>query len=481
MLALLLALTSALPGQPQLEAALLDGVAASCAGRKVAIDRDLTRACHAFVAAAASGKAQVTGSAVSFFAAIESAEPAPVAGVARVSPAAQADRAVSELLPRSCRFNRAGVSAALLAGGEAVVCALTADHETDLSHIPGVVDEFDTVQVSGRLAPGLSKPRLFVTRPGGEVEEIGMVASGGEFSTRVALRETGEHSLEILADGAGGPMVVAIRRVFAGVQPPVSPPPEPQGGKGLAGVEAAIARLRASRGLPPLRRDPDLDAVAEGHSLEMARTRTFAHVLPGDGSMSDRLTAHGYGWRSAGENIGLADDATTAHEAIVGSPAHLANLLDPRHRRLGLGEARGPTPDGPEGTYLTEVLAAPVVLSAEPAGDAARLVAEERKKHGLPPLQRDPTLDHVAQREASDAARAGEMKLSGGTARRALERSPELQSATAELYVGGGTEVVVASKNLAEPRWTRLGAGAAYGSSKQYGRSSLWVVLLYGR
>src|SRR5205807_7773469 len=112
-------------------------------------------------------------------------------------------------------------------------------------------------------------------------------------------------------------------------------------------------------GLPPLQRDDELDAVAEAHSKEMARLRTFAHVLPTDGSLTDRLHGRGYAYRSAGENIGLSEDAATAHEAIVGSPAHLANLLDPRHRRLGLGAARGPSPDGTEAVYLTEVLTAP--------------------------------------------------------------------------------------------------------------------------
>ena len=481
LLALFLLLTDALPVQPQLEAALLEAVAGSCPGHKVAIDRDLTRACQSYTAAVAAGKAPISGTAVSFYAALESSEPAPVAGVARVSSAARVDRAVSALFPRSCRFNRAGVFAAQLDGGEGVVCALTAAHETDLAHIPGVVEEFDTVQVSGRLGAGLSKPRLFVTRPSGEVTELGMVASGGEFSTRVQLRETGEHSLEVLADGPGGPQVVALRRVFAGVKPPSAPPAEPQSGKGLPGVEAAIARLRASRGLPALQRDPALDAIALGHSEEMARTRTFAHVLPSDGSMSDRLRVHGYAYRSAGENIGLAGDAAVAHEAIASSPAHLANLLDPHHRRLGLGEARGPTPDGGEVVYLTELLAAPVVRSADPARDVFLEIQAERKRRGLPALQRDGALDRVAQEEAALAARGGEARLSGQTAGRALSAVPSLQSALAELFVGGGPDVVTHSKNLAEPRWTRLGAGTVYAGSKAWGAGSLWVVLLYGR
>src|SRR5712691_7257463 len=117
----------------------------------------------------------------------------------------------------------------------------------------------------------------------------------------------------------------------------------------------------------------------------MARLKTFAHVLPSDGSLTDRLHKSGYAYRSAGENIGLSDDVSSAHEAIVGSPAHLANLLDPRHRRLGLGIVRGPTVDGPEGVYLTEVLASPIVGTRDPAAEVARLLIAERRKRSLQP------------------------------------------------------------------------------------------------
>jgi len=473
MLAALLVAQAALPPQARLEAAALEAVAASCPGQRISIAQDLTRACRAFAAAVQAQRSPVSGSAASF--SLESSEPAPVAGVATVSPLGGADRAVSELFPTTCRFNRVGVAAARLQDGEALVCMLTAPHGTDLDPIPGRVEALDEVKVSGTLARGLSKPRLFVTRPSGEVQEQKIAASGASFSAKVRLAETGEHSIEVLAEGPGGPQVVATRRVFAGVDPPSSPPAEPKAGKGLAGVEAAIAQLRAAHGLPPLERDAQLDAVAEGHSREMARTKTFAHVLPSDGSLTDRLRARGYAYRSAGENIGLSDDPATAHEAIVQSPAHLSNLLDPRHRRLGLGAVKGPTAEGTEGVYLTEVLAAPVVGSADPVGEIAGVLARERKKRGLPALVRDPALDDVAGHEVRAAA------LSDKTRLPPLTDLPGVSEAVGELTVSSAPDELAGSKNNAEPKWTRLGVGAMYASSKQFGPGRLWVVLLYGR
>jgi len=481
LLAILLLLADALPAQSRLEGSVLDGIAGSCPGRRVAIDPDLTRACRAFTAAVQGGRAPITGPSASFFASLESYEPSPVAGIATVSPASRADRAAGELYPKTCRFDRIGVAAAEMKDGGAVVCALSAVHRTTLARIPGRVEAGHIVDVSGKLGAGLSNPRLFVTRPSGDVEEIELEAAGDTFAAKVPLTGRGEHSIEVLADGSGGPEVAAIRRVFAGVAPPTKPPPEARAGDGLTGVAQSIARLRSSHGLPALQRDPELDAAAEAHSREMARLRTFAHVLPTDGSLGDRLRARGYAYRSIGENIGLSSDVATAHEAIVGSPAHLANLLDPRHRRLGLGAAGGLTADGNEGVYLTEVFAVPAVAMADPIAAIVRVIAAERKKRGLPPLRRDSALDGVALEEVRRTAASDQMKLDRDLAGRALSEVPDLSGAVAELYVGNGPDTVASSKNLADQKWKRIGVGAQYSSSQQYGPGRLWVLLLYGR
>ena len=479
---MLVAAANLVPAQGRLETAALDAIAASCPGqRRVEVDPDLTRACRAFASAVLNRESPLSGSAASFYASLESSEPAPVAGVAKVDRPSNADRALGELFPATCHFNRIGVAAAALPDGDAVVCALTAMHETDFAFVPGRLEPGGSIAVSGTLAEGLRNPRLFVTRPGGQVEEITLAIEGRAFATRIPLHQIGEHSIEVLAEGAGGPQVVATRRVFAGIAPPSAPPPEPVAGKGLAGVEASIGRLRASRGLPPLQRDSVLDAVAEAHSREMARLRTFAHVLPSDGALGDRLRARGYAYRSAGENIGLSDDPGAAHDAIVSSPAHLANLLDPRHRRLGLGAATGPTAEGSDGVYLTEILAAPIASGGNPAADVYALLSEKRRHSGLGKLRRDPELDAIAEHEARGAAAADAMQLDRTLASRTLEQLPDLDAVVAEMYVGSAPDETASSRNSADGRWTRLGIGATYASSREYGPGRLWVVLIFAR
>jgi uncharacterized protein YkwD len=486
LLTLLAAQVAAAPITPQarLEAALLEAVQASCPQAHPRFDPALGAATRAFVQAVSAGKAEGTGEALNFYASLAAIDPSPYCGVGSIDQPKQADRAVGDLFPRSCRFEHLGVAAAVV-GGKAIVAVLASRRGVHLEPLPGSVEALDVVRFVGKLTdPQLSKPRLYHLKPSGEVDDVPLVATpAGAFALPVRLIETGEHAMELLADGPGGPQVIALRRIFAGVPPPASPPPAlpaPKG-DGLDAVEHAIAVLRHARGLPALQRDPALDQVAEKHSKEMVRLKTFAHVLPTDGALGDRLQAAGYAYRSAGENIGLAEDAVRAHEAVAQSPAHLWNLLDPRHRRLGLAAVRGMSPEGESAVWLTEVLALPVVGSRDPAADVDKALRAERKKRGLRPIPRNASLDALALREVQRVTVLEAQTLDPLVAQRAIDENPDLHATATELLVAGAPEEVTNSKNLGDPAWTQVGIGAIYASSPRYGPGRLWVLILYAK
>ncbi len=483
-------LVAAPPPQARLEAALREAHAASCPGKPLALDPDLTRAAKRYVDAVHAQASQPDGAALAFYASLESVDPSPTGGVATVDASAQADRAVGDLLPRACRFTHAGVAAADTAGGHGVVAVLTASRSVALQPIApgGKVAPGAAVRLAGKLLdPALQRLRLYHLISGAKVEEQPIALDGRGFSIDVALNEPGEHALELLADGAGGPEVIALRRVFAGVEPPPSPPVEaadlgePEHGDALSLVEHRIARLRAAHGLPALARDPALDAISLGHSQEMARAQTFAHVLKSDGSLDDRLLKARYANRYAGENIGLAEDALAAQQAIEESPAHLMNLLDPRHTKLGLGAVTGLTPEGERGVYLTEVLAQPIAGSKDPIADVAQVIADERKRKKLPPLVRDPRLDALALARVRKVAAADGQSADPDLTNDAFEKVPSLTSAVAERLVVGAPEDVKISQDLGVRDWAVLGVGAVYANSKEFGPNRLWVILLYAR
>jgi hypothetical protein len=108
-------------------------------------------------------------------------------------------------------------------------------------------------------------------------------------------------------------------------------------------------QVRASFGLPALRRDARLDAAARLHSQDMSARAYFAHVTPEGLTPSDRATAHGY-FSGVGENI--AYGYRNAAEAMIGwmaSAGHCRNILGSA-RDIGIGTAGAATP------YFTQTL-----------------------------------------------------------------------------------------------------------------------------
>ncbi len=97
-------------------------------------------------------------------------------------------------------------------------------------------------------------------------------------------------------------------------------------------------RIRA--GLPPLVRDPAMDAVARAHSIDMLQRGYFAHEDPDGRTPFDRMRQGNVQFNAAGENLALAPTVALAHQGLMDSPGHKANILHPAFKRVGIGAAR---------------------------------------------------------------------------------------------------------------------------------------------
>ncbi|MCL5257094.1 MAG: CvpA family protein [Chloroflexi bacterium] len=107
---------------------------------------------------------------------------------------------------------------------------------------------------------------------------------------------------------------------------------------------------RAKQGLLPVAMDERLREVARQHSEEMFRLSYFAHQSPVSGSPSDRLRNAGIPFLAAGENLAYAPTLATAHEGLMNSPGHRANILSPEFRLVGIGIIDA----GPQGKMFTQ-------------------------------------------------------------------------------------------------------------------------------
>ena len=109
---------------------------------------------------------------------------------------------------------------------------------------------------------------------------------------------------------------------------------------------------RVKRGLGVLTLDPVLMETARAHSHDMAERDYFSHKSPAPAAQTPMLRyvkdlESGGGSRPesmiVGENIYYCSvytkdfDVHYSHQALMNSPGHRANILEPRYQKVGVG------------------------------------------------------------------------------------------------------------------------------------------------
>jgi uncharacterized protein YkwD len=106
-------------------------------------------------------------------------------------------------------------------------------------------------------------------------------------------------------------------------------------------LEARMLQLvneeRKAKGLGALQPDPELTQVARAHSRDMLVRGYFSHVTPEGKDPFDRMRQANVKYLSAGENLAFAPTLPQAHQALMHSPGHRANILRPAFGRVGIG------------------------------------------------------------------------------------------------------------------------------------------------
>jgi serralysin len=150
-----------------------------------------------------------------------------------------------------------------------------------------------------------------------------------------------------------------------------------------------INNERTSRGLDPLKLELRLNDAAEDHSDWMLRTENFSHTGIDGSSPGDRMRDAGFvfsgswswaeniAWQSERGAPGLSDDVVDLHNALMNSPGHRANILNPDVTVIGIGIETG-IQNGFSAVMITQNFAltsAPLQIDAgEEIGDAGTSV-----------------------------------------------------------------------------------------------------------
>jgi uncharacterized YkwD family protein len=102
-----------------------------------------------------------------------------------------------------------------------------------------------------------------------------------------------------------------------------------------------INQERAAAGVAPLKVDLRLVSVGQAKADDMKANNYFDHTSPTYGSPWAMMQQVGLtvGW--AGENIAGNNSVSGAMAALMQSPGHKANILDPRFTHVGIGITYG--------------------------------------------------------------------------------------------------------------------------------------------
>ena len=95
------------------------------------------------------------------------------------------------------------------------------------------------------------------------------------------------------------------------------------------GFVGSANSVRAGQGLAPLEWDGGLAGKASGWAQTMADAGSIFHSNLADGVSAD--------WYRLGENVGKGPDTGSIAQALINSPGHYANLIDPGFQYVGVG------------------------------------------------------------------------------------------------------------------------------------------------
>ena len=110
-------------------------------------------------------------------------------------------------------------------------------------------------------------------------------------------------------------------------------------------VDNIISLTNQSRqgySLPALKENSELDQAAQTKANDMLAKGYFSHDTPDGKTPWDFITAAGYNYITAGENLAVNfSEAENVEDAWMNSPGHKANIVNTNYQDIGIGISQG--------------------------------------------------------------------------------------------------------------------------------------------
>lgn len=372
-------------------------------------------------------------------------------------------------------------------GTGAVVFALQASG-VSTSPIPRALPTGGSFQLDAVVDTRFKEPEVFITYDSGSTERLDLKSGhAGGFTSKVGCgSHTGRQQVEITASDINGSTVLANFPVWCGAQPPVSMTLDPSSDDAPVTTTvdaenrllALVNRDRLAAGLAQLTWDDKVAAVARGHSDEMRRTKTVAHISPTTGSAADRVRAAKIRTAVVLENVARAYGVGEAHQGLMNSPGHRANITSRAATHLGIGVVFGEEVSGRREIFITQVFTR-VPPKIDPTSALASV--QQRLVQAAAPKQIGTSvrLSAIAQ-QLSDALAAGK------TREQAYPLVKRQVDSLGAIYARVGSVITAAAdldtldgKSLiGDSVVDDIGVGIAQGPHPEIGEGAMWIVIL---
>jgi uncharacterized protein YkwD len=227
---------------------------------------------------------------------------------------------------------------------------------------------------------------------------------------------------------------------------------------------ALANQARAQAGVAPLQMDEGLTQAARLHASAMAAQHQLSHQLAGEPAMAQRLAASSaLHLDKAGENVAVANSVEQSHQALMHSPPHRENLLDPGYNVAGFGIVRSGS-----ALYVTQDFAhsLPSYSPRQAGGLVTGTIARLRRESNLPQLQ---WVD-------SDTAESATCSM----ARTDSLKAVSARGSYVVRYTTEQPEIVpdAAAKAIGNPALRTFSVGTCYARTSSYPNGVYWVTLV---
>ncbi len=150
---------------------------------------------------------------------------------------------------------------------------------------------------------------------------------------------------------------------------------------------------RTDTGLKKLTVNPKLTAAADAKANDLLDRQYFAHTNPQGKKFWQWIKDQNYKFATAGENLALDfSDADIAHQTLMDSSGHRANILSPKYTQVGFAVKSGEF-QGRKTTVLVEMFAKPVNVVTRPVAVAAAQETPSQGSSQPPAGSRTPASD----------------------------------------------------------------------------------------